>query len=137
MVNEHWTSLSPSTAKLGLITSEPERAGTTRPVGALNERKVLIKRLEASGVTHATSLFKLELDISDQTASTVVVMFDDTTTELVKCSADSIMQAEDEVEDSEEEMASAWNGAQENVKDDSASEKRKKRRYIVDESDSE
>ncbi|GJS02536.1 54S ribosomal protein L19, mitochondrial [Tanacetum coccineum] len=229
------SSLPPSTAKLGLITSGPEKAGTTRPVGALNERKVLIERLEASSVTHATSLLstrsRLELDISDQTASTVVVMFDDTATELVKCSADSIVQAEDEtadvhailpralenvigtthilelkshmyyehgtfesftcwrvvpeevveesagssnvdakvpakrkrvktlamhpsvstpskpaedkkkkrveLEDSEEEMASAWNGAQENAEDGSASKKRKKRRYIVDESDSE
>ncbi|GKB37417.1 hypothetical protein Tco_0882359, partial [Tanacetum coccineum] len=42
-----------------------------------------------------------------------------------------------ELEDSEEEMASAWNGAQENAEDGSASKKRKKRRYIMDESDSE
>ncbi|GKD31026.1 ATP-dependent DNA helicase PIF7-like protein [Tanacetum coccineum] len=175
--------------------------------------------------------FRLELDISDQTASTVVVMFDDIATELVKCSADSIVQPEDEtadvhailpralqnvigtthilelkshtyyehdtfesftcwrivpeeaveesagssnidekvpakrkrmktlamhpsvstpskpaedkkkkrveLEDSEEEIASAWNGAQENAKDGSGSEKKKKRRYIVYESDSE
>nr|GEW10380.1 hypothetical protein [Tanacetum cinerariifolium] len=164
--------------------------------------------------------FRLELDISDQTSSIVVVMFDDTATELMKCSVDSIVQTEDEeenvigtthilelkshtyyehgtfksftcsrivpeevveesagssnvdanvpakrkgvktlamhpsvstpskpaddkkkkrveLEDSEEEMASAWSGALENAKDDSASEKRKKRRYIVDESDSE
>nr|GEY23281.1 hypothetical protein [Tanacetum cinerariifolium] len=41
------------------------------------------------------------------------------------------------LEDSKEEMASAWSGSQENAKDGSTSEKRKKRRYIVDESDSE
>ncbi|GKC91734.1 RNA-directed DNA polymerase, eukaryota, partial [Tanacetum coccineum] len=162
--------------------------------------------------------FRLELNISDQTTSTVVVMFDDIETELVKCSADSIVQPEDEnvigttlilelkshtcyehgtfesftcwrivpeeaveetagssnidekvpakrkrmktlamhpsvstpskpaedkkkkrveLEDSEEEIASAWNGAQENAKDGSGSEKKKKRRYIVYESDSE
>ncbi|GJY57236.1 replication protein A 70 kDa DNA-binding subunit C-like protein [Tanacetum coccineum] len=167
--------------------------------------------------------FRLELDISDQTTSTVVVMFDDIATELVKCSADSIMQTEDEtadvhailpqalqnmigtthilelkshtyyvqctfesftcrrivpeeaveesvgssnidekvpakrkrmkslamhtsvttpskpvedkkkkrveLEDSKEEMASAWNGAQENAKDGSGSEKKKKRSF--------
>nr|GFA27804.1 hypothetical protein [Tanacetum cinerariifolium] len=107
--------------------------------------------------------FRLELDISDQTTSTVVVMFDDTSTELVKCSADSIVQAKYEettaemsfiplvstchisyllfnkveLEDSKEEMASAWSGSQENAKDGSTSEKKKKRRYIVYESDSE
>ncbi|GJY10516.1 ATP-dependent DNA helicase PIF1-like protein [Tanacetum coccineum] len=43
-------------------------------------------------------VLRLELDISDQTASTVVVMFDDIATELVKCFADSIMQTEDEVD---------------------------------------
>ncbi|GJR97974.1 DNA helicase PIF1, ATP-dependent [Tanacetum coccineum] len=42
-----------------------------------------------------------------------------------------------ELEDSEEEIASAWNGAQENAKDGSGFEKKKKRRYIVYESDSE
>nr|GEW09650.1 hypothetical protein [Tanacetum cinerariifolium] len=201
-------NLPPSTVKLRLITLGPEKAGTTRPMGALNVSKVLIERLEASSVTHAISLlstrFRLELDISDQTASTVVVMFDDTATELVKCSADSIVQAKDEVdvhailpralenvigtthilelkshayyehgtfesftcwriipgevveesvgltnvdtnvpakrkrvktlalhpsvelEDLEKEMASAWSGAQENAKDDSASGKGRK-----------
>ncbi|GKA27608.1 nucleic acid-binding, OB-fold protein [Tanacetum coccineum] len=41
--------------------------------------------------------FRLELDVSDKTASTVVVMFDEPATELVKCSADSIMEADDEM----------------------------------------
>ncbi|GJW04387.1 nucleic acid-binding, OB-fold protein [Tanacetum coccineum] len=71
--------------------------------------------------------FRLELDISDQTASTVVVMFDDIATELVKCFADSIMQTEDEgraSKDSEEEIASAWNGAQENAKRRECSEEK-------------
>nr|GEX71953.1 DNA helicase PIF1, ATP-dependent [Tanacetum cinerariifolium] len=36
-----------------------------------------------------------------------------------------------ELEDSEEEMASAWSGAQENAKDGSASEKRKKRSFPI------
>ncbi|GKF04173.1 nucleic acid-binding, OB-fold protein, partial [Tanacetum coccineum] len=41
--------------------------------------------------------FRLELDIFDQTASTVVVMFDDIATKLVKCSTDSILQTKDEM----------------------------------------
>nr|GEY23280.1 hypothetical protein [Tanacetum cinerariifolium] len=50
------SSLPPLTVKLRLITSGPKKAGTTHPVGVINSRKVLIERLEASGVTHATIL---------------------------------------------------------------------------------
>ncbi|GJZ61917.1 hypothetical protein Tco_0618054 [Tanacetum coccineum] len=142
-----------------------------------------LDQLEAScGDSMQTSLFEyppiLNLNrifLTRTIHSTVVVMFDDTATELVKCFADSIVQAEDEtftcggwfpksgeiksvgssnvdakvlakrkrvktlamhpsvstpskpvedkkkkrveLEDSEEEMASAWNGAQENAED--------------------
>ncbi|GJQ94919.1 reverse transcriptase domain-containing protein [Tanacetum coccineum] len=40
--------------------------------------------------------FRLELDVSDKNASTVVVMFDESATELVKCSADSLAEADDD-----------------------------------------
>ncbi|GJT19468.1 nucleic acid-binding, OB-fold protein [Tanacetum coccineum] len=40
--------------------------------------------------------FKLELGVSDETTHVVVVMFDETDSELVKCSADLIAQAEEE-----------------------------------------
>ncbi|GKG01391.1 replication protein A 70 kDa DNA-binding subunit C-like protein, partial [Tanacetum coccineum] len=39
------------------------------------------------GVTHAISQYMLELEIFDDTPEVVVVMFDETTTSLVKCSA--------------------------------------------------
>ncbi|GJS42019.1 ATP-dependent DNA helicase PIF1-like protein [Tanacetum coccineum] len=41
--------------------------------------------------------FRLELDVSDKTASTVVVMFDEPTTELLKCSTDSLAAADKDV----------------------------------------
>ncbi|GJT59343.1 putative reverse transcriptase domain-containing protein, partial [Tanacetum coccineum] len=41
--------------------------------------------------------FRLELDVSDKTASTVVVMFDEPATELLKCSADSLAAADEDV----------------------------------------
>ncbi|GKD68202.1 hypothetical protein Tco_1322292, partial [Tanacetum coccineum] len=41
--------------------------------------------------------FRLEPDVSDKTASTVVVMFDEPDTELVKCSADSLATADEDV----------------------------------------
>ncbi|GJV08398.1 DNA helicase PIF1, ATP-dependent [Tanacetum coccineum] len=39
--------------------------------------------------------YKLELEVSDDTTEVVVVMFNETTTSLVKCPADSIMKYED------------------------------------------
>ncbi|GJV47092.1 RNA-directed DNA polymerase, eukaryota [Tanacetum coccineum] len=41
--------------------------------------------------------FRLELDVSDKTASTVVVMFDEPATELLKCSTDSLAAADEDV----------------------------------------
>nr|GEV82998.1 hypothetical protein [Tanacetum cinerariifolium] len=41
-------------------------------------------------------LYRLEVDVSDDTAQAVVVMFNETTTTLVKCSADSLMDTTDE-----------------------------------------
>ncbi|KAL6577819.1 hypothetical protein OROMI_010147 [Orobanche minor] len=43
--------------------------------------------------------YRLELDVSDNTAHTMVVMFDETATELVKFSAESLLEGEDEAED--------------------------------------
>ncbi|GKB72406.1 nucleic acid-binding, OB-fold protein [Tanacetum coccineum] len=41
--------------------------------------------------------FRLKLDVSDKTASTVVVMFNEPATELVKCSADLLAEADEDV----------------------------------------
>nr|GEW86782.1 RNA-directed DNA polymerase, eukaryota [Tanacetum cinerariifolium] len=40
--------------------------------------------------------FRLELDVSDKAASTVVVMFDEPAKDMLKCSADSLAAADDE-----------------------------------------
>ena len=42
-------------------------------------------------------IYRLELVVSDGTAQVVVVMFDETATELVKCSAESLAQSDEEV----------------------------------------
>ncbi|GJV44870.1 replication protein A 70 kDa DNA-binding subunit C-like protein [Tanacetum coccineum] len=44
----------------------------------------------------STIRYRLELDVSDDTAHVVVIMFDEPTTSLVKCSVESIVEAEDE-----------------------------------------
>ncbi|GJR26348.1 hypothetical protein Tco_1102580 [Tanacetum coccineum] len=41
-------------------------------------------------------MYRLKLEVSDNTIAVVVVMFDETTTSLVKCLADSILAAEDQ-----------------------------------------
>ena len=41
--------------------------------------------------------YRLELGVSDDTAQTVVVLFDDPAKKLVKCSAAALMELDDEV----------------------------------------
>nr|GEV91960.1 copia protein [Tanacetum cinerariifolium] len=43
--------------------------------------------------------YRLEVVVADDTAHTVVVMFSEITTELLNCSADSLIEAEDDVDD--------------------------------------
>ncbi|KAL6520536.1 hypothetical protein OROMI_032298 [Orobanche minor] len=47
--------------------------------------------------SNAPHWYRLEIDVSDSSAHTVVVMFDETATELVKCSAESLLEGEDEI----------------------------------------
>ncbi|GJZ83029.1 replication protein A 70 kDa DNA-binding subunit C-like protein [Tanacetum coccineum] len=48
-------------------------------------------------VNSSAPRYRLELDVSDDTAQIVVVMFDETATALVGCSAGSLMDIEDEM----------------------------------------
>ncbi|GKC12859.1 DNA helicase PIF1, ATP-dependent, partial [Tanacetum coccineum] len=48
--------------------------------------------------------YRLEVVVADDTAHTVVVMFNDTATELLKCSAESLMGTEDEYSDADDEL---------------------------------
>ncbi|GKF30531.1 DNA helicase PIF1, ATP-dependent, partial [Tanacetum coccineum] len=48
--------------------------------------------------------YKLEVVVADKTAYTVVVMFNDTATELLKCSAESLMRTKDENSDAEDKL---------------------------------
>ncbi|KAL6563274.1 hypothetical protein OROHE_005861 [Orobanche hederae] len=50
-------------------------------------------------VPYPVMRYRLELGISDETADTVIVLFDEPATELVKCSAASILDEEDESSD--------------------------------------
>ncbi|GJV17809.1 replication protein A 70 kDa DNA-binding subunit C-like protein [Tanacetum coccineum] len=54
--------------------------------------------------------YKLELEISDDTAEVVVVMFGETTTSLVKCSASSILGSEGQVVTADDVEGSASSG---------------------------
>ncbi|GJV73893.1 hypothetical protein Tco_1493888 [Tanacetum coccineum] len=80
--------LRPSNAESRLMTSG--QGWDSHPVVVTNVRNVLYGRREVFGV-------RLELDVSHKTASTVVVMFDEPATELVKCSTDSLAKADKDV----------------------------------------
>ncbi|GJV84082.1 putative ribonuclease H-like domain-containing protein [Tanacetum coccineum] len=60
-------------------------------------REVSVLRRVKGQVEYPVLRFRLELDVFDKTASTVVVMFDELATELVKCSAASLAKADEDV----------------------------------------
>ncbi|KAL6549107.1 hypothetical protein OROHE_008952 [Orobanche hederae] len=66
-------------------------------------KKAQLERKGVTGVMHVTCQYpiqyRLELGISDETADTVILLFDEPATELVKCSAASILDEEDESSD--------------------------------------
>ncbi|GKB66773.1 ATP-dependent DNA helicase PIF1-like protein, partial [Tanacetum coccineum] len=70
-----------SNAKSRLMASGHVRDGTSHRAGERNSKKG----------------YRLELDVSDRTASMVVVMFDEPAIELVKCTTDTLASAEEDV----------------------------------------
>ncbi|GKE26251.1 hypothetical protein Tco_1441635 [Tanacetum coccineum] len=182
-------TLRPSNTESRLMALGHESDRTSHLMVVRNVRKVLCGRREVSSVRHVTGL--LELDVSNKTASTVVVMFDEPTIELVKCSADSLAVADEDVgfayaddvveedvrssnintsvevkikkfrklatkpsvatpskpaekrgkrvdlEDSHDEVTCGMDDGQAYGKDNFVLDKRKKKRYIVDDSASE
>ncbi|GJU09960.1 hypothetical protein Tco_1132356 [Tanacetum coccineum] len=75
---------------------------------ALDTPQRLVSGLtDLRNVQHFVDKFRLELDVSDKTAVAIVVMFDETATNLVKCSIESITEVGDEIipEESVEESA--------------------------------
>ncbi|GKC75486.1 hypothetical protein Tco_1126260 [Tanacetum coccineum] len=61
---------------------------------------------------HCLRKYRLELSVFDRTAAVVVVMFDETATELVKVPTDSVLKVEDEINPTEpvEESACSSTG---------------------------
>nr|GFA40719.1 hypothetical protein [Tanacetum cinerariifolium] len=86
------TILRPSNAELRLMTPGYKKNGTSHPAMVRKVRKVLCERTGDL----VSSVFQLELYISDKTASTIVVMFDEPEKELLKCFADFLAAADDE-----------------------------------------
>ncbi|GJR00048.1 reverse transcriptase domain-containing protein [Tanacetum coccineum] len=97
-------SLRPSNAESRLMASGQEKGWNFLSCGGEKCKKG-IRRKEGGfwceacnkAVEYPMLRFKLELDVSDKTASTVVVMFNEPATELVKCSADSLVEADEDV----------------------------------------
>ncbi|GJW72179.1 zinc finger, CCHC-type containing protein [Tanacetum coccineum] len=90
-----------------------KKAGTTHRVVVRSARKQPPKSWGDGGAISTTnqwssiSMFRLELGVSDETTHVVVVMFGETASELVKCSADSIAQGEEEIHSAETAKESA------------------------------
>ncbi|GKE23435.1 nucleic acid-binding, OB-fold protein, partial [Tanacetum coccineum] len=83
-------------AKCGSTISRHGMVGTSQRVARKSVRKELAESWGDSGVTLAIKQYRLELGISDATTHVMVVMFNETASELVKCSADSLTQSDEE-----------------------------------------
>nr|GEY61877.1 hypothetical protein [Tanacetum cinerariifolium] len=64
--------------------------------GVVRKNKSYWGQVCEKAVDYPVLRFWIELDVSDKSASTVVVMFDEPVKELLKCSADSLAAADDE-----------------------------------------
>ncbi|GJT39241.1 zinc finger BED domain-containing protein RICESLEEPER 2-like protein [Tanacetum coccineum] len=82
--------------QVGSTISRHGKAETSQHMAGETIRKELAENSGDGGVTPAGKQYRLELGISDATAHVVVVMFDETGSELVKCSADSLAQSDEE-----------------------------------------
>ncbi|KAL6573118.1 hypothetical protein OROHE_002594 [Orobanche hederae] len=87
--------------------------------------------------------YRLELDVSDDTARTVVVLFDELSYQLVKYSAQSLLKEEDEsnynivIEDSDTETVPAVSEVPEDDDDSEPAAKKKLKGIAIEESDTE
>nr|GEX11705.1 hypothetical protein [Tanacetum cinerariifolium] len=79
------------------INNIKTRKGWNFPTcGEEKYKKGVSRNLGGDGVMPATKQYWFELGVSNETAHVVVVMFDETASELVKCSAYLLMQAKEE-----------------------------------------
>ncbi|GJW01939.1 putative PIF1 DNA helicase/replication protein A1-like protein [Tanacetum coccineum] len=80
-----------------------KKDGTTHLVVLKSAKKVLPDKMGNSYVKHVTrlltTLYRLEVVVVDDTAHIVVVMFNDTATELLKCSAESLLETGEDEDD--------------------------------------
>nr|GEV95171.1 hypothetical protein [Tanacetum cinerariifolium] len=92
--------LSLSTVRSPLMESGQGRDETSLYVGATRVRRIGPVRTANSFANRETkqsiTRYRLEVDVSDNTAQVVVVMFNETATALVNCFADSLMDTVDE-----------------------------------------
>nr|GEY03886.1 hypothetical protein [Tanacetum cinerariifolium] len=73
-----------------------KKGGTTHPAVMQSAEKVPPDNLGNGSVKHVTGLLTIQFSVADDTTSTVVVMFNDTATKLILCSAKSLMVGDDE-----------------------------------------
>nr|GEY05554.1 hypothetical protein [Tanacetum cinerariifolium] len=76
------------------VDSESSNMNTSAEVNITKVKRLATKPAKEREIL-VSSVFQLELYISDKTASTIVVMFDEPKKELLKCFADSLAAADD------------------------------------------
>ncbi|GJR46441.1 ATP-dependent DNA helicase PIF1-like protein [Tanacetum coccineum] len=105
---------APSKAPMLIDCSQP-REGTLENllIWARNHQnnvwittKVMIKnfRTKKGTIDYPVFRYRLEVVVANDTAHTVIVMFNDTATKLLKCSAESLMGTKDEYSDADDEL---------------------------------
>ncbi|KAL6507042.1 hypothetical protein OROHE_022177 [Orobanche hederae] len=86
----------PALIELKVDMSSVELNKATVPVDFLEPKDGALENLLIWGRNKKNNGFRLELDVSDETAQTVVVLFDETVRDLLKCSPESLL--EDDIE---------------------------------------
>ncbi|GJS78702.1 reverse transcriptase domain-containing protein [Tanacetum coccineum] len=81
------------------IARTPYRLAPSEMQELSNQLQELADRVIFMDMAYVDNIdtFRIDLDVSDNTASTVVVVIDEPATELVKCSADSLVAADEDV----------------------------------------
>ncbi|KAL6584936.1 hypothetical protein OROMI_004225 [Orobanche minor] len=87
----------PALIELKVDMSSVELNKAIVPVDFLEPKDGALENLLIWGRNKKNNGFRLELDVSDETAQTVVVLFDETVRDLLKCSPESLLEDDTEL----------------------------------------
>ncbi|GKE33386.1 ATP-dependent DNA helicase PIF1-like protein, partial [Tanacetum coccineum] len=102
-----------------------------------DEKIPVLRRLKTddSAVEYPVLRYRLELEISDDTAEVVVVLFDETATSLLKCSAAQWWPLKEKLEDSDAKKSFIADSQPKGDDMGCSFDTRKKRRVVLEDSE--